>query len=233
MPIEPFHPFGMQHFITLGVGGTVAGGLLMAARKGGRPRQLAAALLALANLTAWPANYLAWTSLGTPLALDNVLPFHLCDVAAFVAGFALLTRNRQLCGMTYFWGLAATMQALVTPAISVGFPAWAFVTFFVQHFAIVTAALFLPLAGWWKPKRPWWRSPVEAYLWAALYLFVALGINSVLGTNFAFASRVPDNPSLIDHLGPWPWYLLSFHALSVTLFLLLALPWKKNSGTRS
>jgi len=52
----------------------------------------------------------------------------------------------------------------------------------------------------------------------------ALGVNTLLGTNFGFASRPPANPSLIDHLGPWPWYLLSMQAIAVTLFLLLALP---------
>lgn len=229
MSIERFEPFGAQHFMTLAAGGAVIALLLAAARKGGRARLHAAALLAFANLTAWPANYLAWTSLGIDLSLESVLPFHLCDVAAVTAGFALITRRPPLCALTYFWGLAATLQGLLTPAISVGFPAWAFVTFFIQHFAIVAAALFLPVAGWWRPKRPWWRSPLEVYGWSVLYLACAMLINSLLGTNFAFASRPPENPSLIDHLGRWPWYLVSFQLLSVTMFLLLALPWRRKS----
>lgn len=227
MTVEKFHPFSTEHYVTLAVGGVVVAALLVAARKGGRSRLCAAALLAFANLTAWPANYLAWSALNINLDLDNVLPFHLCDVAAVVAGFALITRRPQLCALTYFWGLAATFQALLTPAITVGFPAWAFLTFFVQHFAIVAAALFLPIAGWWKPKRPWWRSPVEAYGWSVLYLACAMAINLMLGTNFAFANRPPENPSLIDHLGPWPVYLVAFNVLSITFYLLLALPWRK------
>ena len=145
-------------------------------------------------------------------------------VAAIVAGFALITRSALLCSLTYFWGLAATFQALLTPAVSVGFPEWAFITFFIQHFAIVATALHLPIVEGWRPKNPLWKSPLEIYGWSVAYLIFAMTVNKLLGTNFGFASRPPDNPSLIDHLGPWPWYLFSMQAIAVCIFLLLAVP---------
>jgi hypothetical integral membrane protein (TIGR02206 family) len=144
------------------------------------------------------------------------------------AGFALLTKRPVLCALTYFWGLAATMQALLTPALGVGFPNWPFVTFFVQHFAIVGAALFLPIVDGWRPRQPLWSDPLRVYGWSVAYLVFALAVNETLQTNFGFASRPPDNPSLIDHLGPWPWYLFSMQAIALCLFLLLALPHRKN-----
>ena len=54
--------------------------------------------------------------------------------------------------------------------------------------------------------------------------------NSLLGSNFAFASRPPDNPSLIDHLGPWPWYLLAMQFIALLFFFLLALPFLRRDG---
>ncbi len=220
----PFHPFSREHLVTVLIGAVAVAFLLAAGRRGGRSRLLATALLAFLNLSAYPLNLAAWLSLGKPIPLDNLLPFHLCDIAAITAGFALLTRRPLLCALTYFWGLAATVQALLTPAISVGFPAWAFITFFVQHFAIVAAALYLPLIEGWRPKQPLWKGPLEVYGWSVAYLVFALAVNSALLTNFGFASRPPDNPSLIDHLGPWPWYLFSMQAIAVILYLLLALP---------
>ena len=220
----PFHPFSREHFVTVAIGAVVVGALLVAGRRGGRLRLTATALLAFANLSAYPFSQAAWLSLGKPIALDNSLPLHLCDIAAFTAGFALITRRPLLCALTYFWGLAATFQALLTPAISVGFPSWPFVTFFIQHFAIVGAALYLPIVEGWRPKQPLWQGPVEVYMWSVIYLAGALAVNPVLDTNFGFASRPPDNPSLIDHLGPWPWYLFSMQAIGGVLFFLLALP---------
>src|SRR5438132_907921 len=43
------------------------------------------------------------------------LPLQLCDVAIFVAAAALWSRNQLLVEITYFWGLAGTLQALLTP----------------------------------------------------------------------------------------------------------------------
>ncbi len=224
-----FHPFTREHFAALGVGAAVAAGFLLAGRRGGNGRKRATALLAFLNLSALPLSLAAWWTLDAPKSIDNFLPFHLCDIAAITAGFALITKRPLLCAMTYFWGLAATFQALLTPAISVGFPHMAFVMFFIQHFAIVTAALYLPLVEGWRPKQPLWKGPLEIYGWSLVYLAFAMTVNRLLGSNFAFASRPPDNPSLIDHLGPWPWYLFAMQAIALVFFFLLALPFLKVS----
>jgi hypothetical integral membrane protein (TIGR02206 family) len=224
-----FVPFSREHLITVVIGSIAVAFLLLAGKRGGRSRLLATALLAFLNLSAYPLNQAAWLSLRQPLANDNLLPFHLCDIAAITAGFALLTRRPLLCALTYFWGLAATLQALLTPAIGVGFPSWPFIMFFVQHFAIVAAALYLPIVEGWRPKRPFWKSPLEVYAWSVVYLIFAMLVNRLFNSNFGFASRPPDNPSLIDHLGPWPWYLLSMQAIALCLFLLLALPFARTS----
>jgi len=220
----PFQPFSNDHLGALVIGGLCVLALLWAGKRGGNSRLTACGLLAFFNLSAYPLNQAAWMSLGIELPLDNILPLHLCDIAAMTAGFALLTKKPVLCALTYFWGLAATLQALLTPAIGLGFPSWPFITFFIQHFAIVAAALYLPVVDGWRPKQPLWNDPLRVYGWSVAYLAFALGINTLLDTNFGFASRPPANPSLIDHLGPWPWYLFSLQAIAVTLFLLLALP---------
>jgi hypothetical integral membrane protein (TIGR02206 family) len=223
----PFHPFSREHFVTVAIGAVVVAALLLAGRRGGNGRRFSAALLVFANLGSYPLSQAAWLSLGKPMELDNILPLHLCDIAAITAGFALITKRPLLCSLTYFWGLAATLQALLTPAITMGFPAWPFIMFFVQHFAIVATALYLPIVEDWRPRQPFWKSPLEVYGWSVVYLVFAMMVNGLLKTNFGFASRPPDNPSLIDHLGPWPWYLLAMQAIAVMLFLLLALPFAR------
>ena len=227
----PFEPFSAQHWITLVIGTLALLALLAAGRCGGHARSIATGVLAFANLTVYPLSVAAWRSLGEPLTLDKFMPLHLCDLAAIIAGFALLSRHPLLCTLTYFWGLAATSQALVTPALTVAFPSGPFVMFFVQHFAVVGAALFLVLVDGWRPKRPLWRGPCEAFGWGVAYLCMVLCVNWVLGTNFGFATHPPDNPSLLDHFGAWPWYLVSSLAMALGLFFLLALPFRVCRGT--
>lgn len=223
----PFQPFSKEHFVAVGIGALVVWMLILIGRRGGNGRLLATAVLVFVNLSSYGFSQAAWMSLGGKMALDNILPFHLCDIAAVLAGFALLTKRPLLCSLTFFWGLAATFQALLTPALGVGFPSWPFIMFFIQHFAIVATALYLPLVEGWRPPEPIWKGPLQAYVWSIVYILFALGINTWLGTNFGFANRPPDNPSLIDHLGPWPWYLVSMQAIAVVLFLLLALAFRR------
>jgi hypothetical integral membrane protein (TIGR02206 family) len=219
-----FEPFTAQHGYAVLAGMVVGAAILMAGLRGGKSRRLAAAVLAFANLAAWPLSQFAW--MGYTKTWDNILPFHLCDVAAITAGFALITGNRLLRKLTYFWGLAATLQALLTPAVVIGFPHGPFIMFFVHHFAVVIAAVWFPVVDGWRPRTPLWRDPLHVYGWSVLYLAFAMVVNRVLGTNFAFAASPPPNPSLIDHLGPWPWYLLGMQALAVLFFLLLAMPFR-------
>lgn len=221
---QPFQPFSQQHLFAVAIGTLATVAILMAGRHGAKSRCAASMLLAFLNLSAYPLGQAAWLALDAPKSIDNLLPFHLCDVAAITAGFALITRRPMLCALTYFWGLAATAQALITPAIHVAFPHPPFVMFFVQHFAVVAAALYLPLVEGWRPLGPLWRTPTQVFGISAAYLALASLINDLLGSNFAFASRPPDNPSLIDHLGPWPWYLFSLLGIALLLFFLLALP---------
>ncbi len=219
-----FPPFGTQHLLTLAVGFSLTALLILGGRRGGLARKWSCGILVFINLTAWPFNLYAWNSLGVNLPLDNFLPLHLCDIAAFIAGLALLLRQRTLATLTYYWGLAATIQGLITPALSHGFPTLPFFSFFLQHFAIVATALYLPLADGWRPKHPLWKCILQVYGWSLVYLVFSLIANAILGTNFGFSMHPPYNPSLIDHLGPWPWYLFSMQAIAIVAFTLLSLP---------
>ncbi len=226
-----FHPFTSEHFAVLAIGAMVTAGFIFAGKRGGDCRKIANRLLALLNFSIYPLSLVAWWSLDAPTSIDNFLPFHLCDIAAITAGIALITQRPIFCKLTYFWGLAATMQGIITPAITVGFPSGPFVMFFVHHFAVVTAALYIPIVDGWRPTQALWREVLEVYAWSLVYLAFAMTANYILGSNFAFASRPPDNPSLIDQLGAWPWYLFAMQAVGLVFFSLLAFPFLRKPRT--
>ena len=229
MPAKPFHPFSIEHIITLVVGFVIIALLIFFARRSEKNQRITTTVLAFCNLISFPFALYVYAWRDHPHSLDNLLPFHLCDLAAVVAGFALFTRKPILLTLTYFWGLAATTQALITPALEIGPPELPFIHFFFQHFVIVAAALYIPIVLKWRPMQPWWKSPIIVLVISIGYQATALIINYFLKTNFAFASHVPHNPSLIDHLGPWPIYLFAMQGLALIFFLLLALPWRRSS----
>jgi len=222
-----FTPFSAEHWIVLSIGISIITGILWLGRLNERGRLITCCVLAFLNLSAFAYSQAAWQALGEPVDLDNSLPLHLCDIAAIIAGFALVTRKPILCTLTYCWGLAATVQALITPALDVEFPNWPYITFFVHHFSVVAAALYLPIVLGWRPKTPIWRTPIEALLLGIVYQLLSLGINAILDTNFGFTMHKPANASLLDHLGPWPWYLVVMWPIAFVLFFLLCLPFIK------
>jgi hypothetical integral membrane protein (TIGR02206 family) len=165
---------------------------------------------------------------GGTLDLEHYLPFHLCDLAALTAGLALLTKTPLFRSLTYFWGLAGTIQGLATPAIRETGPVS--FSFFLQHFAIVAAALYLPLVLNWRPRRPLSKAVGEVFAWSVAYLIFAIIVNILSGANFAYVSHPPENPSLLDHLGPWPWYVFSMLGISIIFYTLLWLPFARSKS---
>src|SRR5207247_899820 len=71
------------------------------------------------------------------------LPLQLCDVAIFIAAAALWTRNRLLVEVTYFWGLAGTSQAMLTPDLPQHFPSYPYFQYYIAHGGVIAAALIL------------------------------------------------------------------------------------------
>lgn len=176
---------------------------------------LAGALLVTSGL------WLATTIGESRFSAATSLPFALCDLAALVAAAALLTRSPMLVELTYFWGLAGTLQALLTPDLNVGFPRLEFFEYVIAHSAIVCAALFLVVGQDVLPRR-WAILRVLAITIA--YTAVVGVIDAATGGNYMYLRRPPGNWTLLRALGPWPWYIASAAGVAVVLFSLLDMP---------
>lgn len=183
------------------------------------------AALAFVCLTVYPINQVATSTLDFQVPLNNIIPGHLCDIAALTAGFGLLTGRALLCELTYCWGLAGTIQGLITPNLPYNFPHPVYWSFFIQHGVIVIAALYLPLADGWRP-RP--GIVPRIILWNQVYFVTALLVNLSIGTNFGFLLEKPASASLLDALGDWPVYLIWLQLLAAILMTLLLLPFSKS-----
>ena len=157
-------------------------------------------------------------------SLQTSLPLALCDVALVVAAIACWNPSWQLgVELTYFWGLAATLQAVLTPDLHVGFPSVEFVQFVVGHLGIVLAALYL-VVGLRIAPRP--GAAVRVFIITVAYA-AAIGLfNWLTSSNYMYLAAPPENPSLLSLLGPWPWYILSAAGVAIVLFAILDAPFR-------
>jgi hypothetical integral membrane protein (TIGR02206 family) len=211
----------VEHAASLVVITVLIAGLVVAART--RPGQwtvVAARVLAIVivvNETSW----WVWLAFQHTWSLSYGLPLHLCDVAAYVAAAALWTRRRLLVELTYFWGLAGTSNSLITPDIADHFPGYLFFQFYIDHGAIVAAALFLVIGLRITPQRGAVARVVVLTLGLAAFDSV---VNLLTGGNYMFLRHAPGVHSLLDLMGPWPWYVVGAAVLALALFAALDLP---------
>ena len=61
---------------------------------------------------------------------------------------------------------------------------------------------------------------------------VTLTFNSIAGTNYGFLNRKPGTASLLDVLGPWPWYLLTAGTLVAAVWAAMTWPWVRGALRR-
>ncbi len=150
------------------------------------------------------------------------LPLHLCDLTTLLSIALLISRSRWLYDFVYFLGVGGATQALVTSNVGIyGFPHLYFITSMFLHGGIVTTGLYFTVV---EGFRPTWRTLVRVAVYMLAYTAVIFGLNLLMGSNYLFIARRPDFPSLIDELGPWPWYVLGLVGVGLASFVLLYLP---------
>lgn len=153
------------------------------------------------------------------------LPLQLCTFSVPVSALMLATHSMRIYEVLYFWCFAGATQALITPDLQTAgysYPHFRYWIFFTSHGSIYLAIAFA--SGAWR-YRPTWRSLPRAFI-ATNLLMACVGLaNWLTGGNYMFIAHRPDFPSLIDALGPWPWYIISLELLAVAAFVLVYLPY--------
>jgi hypothetical integral membrane protein (TIGR02206 family) len=149
------------------------------------------------------------------------LPLQLCDVTLWASAIACLTLLAPLVELAYFAGLAGAGMALLTPDLWSPWPTYPAIYFFVAHAGIVIICAVLVFGGI-APLRK--GAPWRAFGLLLIYAFLVGMFNKIYGSNYMYLCRKPRNASLLDALGPWPWYLVAAAATALLLFWLLWLP---------
>jgi hypothetical integral membrane protein (TIGR02206 family) len=183
-------------------------------------RALAAVLLV------WFAAYHLIVALQGSYALDFDLPLHLTDAVTVIAALALWHPRMLLFELTYFWGLTASLQAVLTPSLGADdrFPSFSYWHYFITHSGVVLAAVFLAF-GLGLTARP--RAVPRMFLATVTWATIAAAGNLLTGGNYMFLTERPETASLLDAFGPWPWYILGAAVLALVLFSALDLPFQR------
>jgi hypothetical integral membrane protein (TIGR02206 family) len=163
-----------------------------------------------------------WKLASGDWTIQGMLPLWLCSLTVWSMPLLLILRNRSYYEWVYFMGLIGASQALLTPDLMIyGFPHFRFIEFIAVHGAIIIAVIYMTVV---ESFRPTWHSLPRTILITDLYWVFCWIINNRIGSNYLYTQGKLPTPSLLDYLGPWPWYLLSMEGIGIGLCLLLYLP---------
>ncbi|PWK14507.1 TIGR02206 family membrane protein [Tumebacillus permanentifrigoris] len=180
-------------------------------------RYVIAAVLALSEiaLESWQAAQGDWS-------IDFSLPLQLCSISLLLSIVMMLNKSYRLFEFLSLAGLGGALQAIITPDLgNYAFPHFRTFEFFIGHGAIVLACFFMVFVEGYRPTLgSVWRSLAALNVLAVLIY----GLDLLIGGNYMFLVHKPSNASILDLMGPWPWYILSLEGLALAMHLLLFAP---------
>jgi hypothetical integral membrane protein (TIGR02206 family) len=179
--------------------------------------------VAMDPLLTW-LRYNDQVGLAPRLVRETALPFYLCDVVSLLLAYALIRRNQRMAEIGYLWGMAGTMQGLITPTLYFSWDAPEYYAFFAQHGGVPVAALTLAFGTGLRPQQGAFK---RAMMWSWMYMLIVYGLNVVFQSNYGFLNDKPGVGTLFDYMGPYPWYLITLQAVAFSLYLLLLIPFRK------
>ncbi len=149
------------------------------------------------------------------------LPLSLCDVAFLLCVLCFFRPQPWALVMVVYWGLAGTLQALITPDLLQGFPSKEYFLFFVGH-AIIVIGVFFLIGKNRHLELGGFKRAGQAFLGLLVYTLSVGLMNLVFDWNYGYLRSKPDGASVLDMMGPWPWYVFGGLAFALMLFLLIA-----------
>jgi hypothetical integral membrane protein (TIGR02206 family) len=169
--------------------------------------------------------WVQYTDISDEFVASRDLPLQLSDWAVVMTVAALITLRPLAVELAWFWGLAGAIWAVITPDTSRGFEALNTWFFFVAHSGVIIAACYLVFGRDVVP-RPGaaWR----AALFSVVVFLVAAIADITTGGNYMFLREPPTQGSLLDFMGPWPWYLVSATVAAIAVFILLEAPFRRS-----
>ncbi len=153
--------------------------------------------------------------------LTEDLPLVLCNMLALLMPIFTMTRNPLLYQVFYYWILAATVQATLTPHLYNNLPHYNAIKYWMVHCGLIVVIFYATFIYGFRPK---FKSIFTAFLALQPYAVFCMLVNHLVGANYLYLNFKPDTPSLLDFLGPWPVYVFVAELMAIPFFAVFYLP---------
>jgi hypothetical integral membrane protein (TIGR02206 family) len=217
-----FELFGAGHLLTIVIVAAIAAFLIWGWQNPGEEARRRARMLIVGTMLLIEVSWHGWNVLNDSWNFRQHLPLHSCALSVWGSIYVVWTRSFRVYEILFFIGTAGAIQTLLTPdAGAYGLPHFRALQTLAAHGMIVIAMVYMTAI---EGFRPAWKSLWKTMLIGNVYLVIVTAINYLIGSNYMYTLRKPATASLLDMMGPWPWYILGGEIIALVMFLLLYLP---------
>ena len=149
------------------------------------------------------------------------LPLQLCDFSIFASTLLLVTGYRKIFEIVYFTGIGGGLIAVLSPELWLGFPHFRYYHFFGVHAALLWTGIYFIAVRNYTPSL---KSLIRYIVFLNLFGAFVFCMNIILDANYMFISKPTYNDTVLNHLGHYPWSLLSMEGLALLTGFILCLP---------
>ena len=149
------------------------------------------------------------------------LPLHLCNILPLLMIIGLARKSRTILAVTFFWILAGTAQANLTPTLLNTFPHYEAIRYWTIHTGLPVLAVYTYYALGYRFNL---KDVVLSALSLNALAAILYPINLILGSNYLYLNAKPPGTTLYNLLGPWPWYIMNLEFVMLILFSIVLIP---------
>ncbi len=216
-----FESFGIQHLVAVLFFFTCGIILIKWAKKLPKEKQIYIEKILSYSLS---FSIVLWTFLkiiDRGFDIKHDLPFQLCNFTALLLPVFTITRKKIYFEIIFFWILAGTSQAIITPDLAQGFPNYNFIKYWYVHSGLIIYVFYVTTVYQIYPTL---KSVFKSFIAIQGYFLLMLIVNKMTNANYFYISRKPNSATLLDYLGDWPYYIFTAELIILPYFLLIYFP---------
>ena len=153
-------------------------------------------------------------------SIQTDLPLYLCSLLAIIMPIYTCRARYWMFEILVFWVIAGTLNAVITPDISEGFPGFDYFRYWVVHLGLLFIIFYSVFV---LKMRPRLKSVLKSFLALQVYVMGMVIVNYLLDANYFYLNEKPKSATLLDYFGDWPYYILVTQLIVVPLFLVIYL----------
>ncbi len=222
-----FEMYSLSHFVIMSIFILVTICIFLFRKQMQGEQWRKAEILVGISLILIEVTYHIWMLVNGSWNVTHSIPLELCSISLVLCIILLLAKKQVVLEILFFTALLGSTQSIFFPSLNYDFPHFRFFHFFYTHLMVVWVAFYFT---WVKGFRPTFWSVIKVFTFLNILLPIILYINKLTNGNYLYLSQKPDHFSLLDVLGPYPWYIAAMDGLVITLSTLLWLIFRKRNA---